>query len=224
MDLSVNVIRSGSFSQSIYLSSWKYSVIPSAASNGTRGALNLKTSYEFNLSRKRYTMTIVEKHRTEYGLIDQALNELANMLGKIETLEATAEEHRRDAEELRKSDMTNRKVIEQLEEQLAHEKVKSGSLSTDLGRMTAERNQLQGEMKDMHRSIAKQLAVRDAEREKLQEDLQRETVEREEAVARLRKSFTQIQNLMDAVQDLMGPYDIEKECTRQVQGTAAWQC
>ena len=168
-------------------------------------------------------MTIVEKHRKEYGLIDQALNELASMMNKIETLEATAEEHRRDAEELRKSDMTNRKVIEQLEEQLAQEKAKSGTLSSDLGRMTAERNQLQGEMKAMHRSIATQMAIRDAEREKLQEDLQRETVEREEAVARLRKSFTQIQDLMNAVQGLMGPYDVEKECTSPAQGAAVWQ-
>ena len=48
-------------------------------------------------------MTITEKHRTEYRLIDQAINELTHVMQKIETLEAAAEEHRREAEELRKS-------------------------------------------------------------------------------------------------------------------------
>jgi chromosome segregation ATPase len=150
-------------------------------------------------------MTITEKHRTEYKLIDQAINELTQVMQRIETLEAVAEEHRRESEDLRKSEMMNRKVIEQLEGQLVQEKTKSDAFSMDLERMTAQRNQLQAEIKDMQESVAKQMALRDAEREKLREDLQREMAERKNAVELLQKSFTQIQDLMNSVQHLMGP-------------------
>jgi len=150
-------------------------------------------------------MTITEKHRTEYRLIDQAINELTHVMQKIETLEAAAEEHRREAEELRKSETMNRKVIEQLEEQLVQEKTKNGALSMDLERSTAESKQLQAEIQDVQVSMKKQMALHDAEKEKLREDLQRETNERKEAVERLRTSFSQIQDLMSSVQHLMGP-------------------
>jgi predicted RNase H-like nuclease (RuvC/YqgF family) len=156
-------------------------------------------------------MTIAEKHRTEYRLIDQAINELTHVMQKIETLEAAAEEHRREAEELSKSETVNRKVIEQLEEQLLQEKTKSDALSMDLERNTAERNQLQAEIKEMQESmkeqesVKEQMALRDAERDKLKEDLERETAGRKEAVERLRNSFSQIQDLMNSVQHLMGP-------------------
>jgi chromosome segregation ATPase len=150
-------------------------------------------------------MTITEKHRTEYRLIDQAINELTHVMQKIETLEAAAEEHRGEAEELRKSETVNRKVIEQLEEQLLQEKTKSDALSMDLERYCAERNQLQAEIKEIQESMNKQMALRDAERDKLKEDLERETAGRKEAVERLRNSFSQIQDLMSSVQHLMGP-------------------
>ena len=150
-------------------------------------------------------MTTTEKHRTEYRLIDQAINELTHVMQKIETLEAAAEEHRREAEELRKSETMNRKVIEQLEEQLVQEKTKNGALSMDLERSTAESKQLQAEIQDVQVSMKKQMALHDAEKEKLREDLQRETNERKEAVERLRTSFSQIQDLMSSVQHLMGP-------------------
>jgi len=77
--------------------------------------------------------------------------------------------------------------------------------------MTVERNQLQTEIKDMQVSMKKQMALRDAESEKLREDLQRETAERKEAVERLRKSFTQIQDLMNSVQSLMEPSSSEDQ-------------
>src|SRR5512137_2132151 len=118
-------------------------------------------------------MMITEKHRTEYRLIDQAINELTHVMQKIETLEAAAEEHRSEAEELRKSETVNRKVIEQLEEQLLQEKTKSDALSMDLERNTAERTQLHAEIKAMQESMNKQMTLRDAERDKLREDLQR---------------------------------------------------
>jgi chromosome segregation ATPase len=153
-------------------------------------------------------MTIDEKHRTEYKLIDQAIHELTGVMQKIDDLESAAEEHRREAENFRESEAQNRKVIEQLEEQLVQEKQKSDALSMDLQRTTAERNQLKNEFESLLESMKKQIALRDAEREKLQEDLQRETAERQEAVERLRKSFTQIQDLMNSVQSIMGPSDI----------------
>ena len=262
-------------------------------------------------------MTVTEKHRTEYKLIDQAINELSQVMNRIETLEAAAEEHRRDAAELRRRAMMGRRAFEQLpqrvyvkdvnldyvlcnetyardlqirpeeisgknvddffpgevaekvyaeekeilcfgvsreteetyfvsgeeltvfatrtpvrddngdviglqvvlqditddrrrkeqhssqlehlEEQLVQEKTKSDALSTDLERMTAQRDLLQAEIKDMRASMKKQLALRDVEREKLREDLQRETAGRQEAVERLQQSFTQIQDLMNSV-------------------------
>ncbi len=140
-------------------------------------------------------MTIIEKHQTEYKLIDEAMNELMKVMQRIETLEAAAEEYRRAAEESSKSEMMNRQMIEQLQEQLIQEKTKSDALSTDLEKMTVKRTQLQIEIKDMQMSINKQMALRDAEREQLREDLQRETAERQEAGAMLRKFIIQIQDL-----------------------------
>jgi chromosome segregation ATPase len=154
---------------------------------------------------------MIEKHRTEYKLIDQAINELTHVMQKIETLEAAAEQHRREAEELRNSEAMNRKVIEQSEEQLLQEKEKNGALSMDLERMTAERNQLQADIKEMQESMKEQMALRDGERDKLKEDLERETAGRKEAVERLRNSFSQIQDLMSSVQHLMGPSDRENQ-------------
>ncbi len=57
---------------------------------------------------------MIEKHRTEYKLIDQAINELTQVMQKIETLEASAEDNRVIADELRKSGMMYRKAIEHL--------------------------------------------------------------------------------------------------------------
>ncbi len=156
-------------------------------------------------------MTIDEKHRTEYKLIDQAISELTQVMQRIETLEAAADEYRRDAEKLRESDMMNRKVIEQLEEQLVQETMKSDALSTNLETMTAERNELRAEVQDLQESMRKQTVLHDAEREKLIENLKRETAERKEAVERLRNSFSQMQALMNSVQNLMGQSDHEDQ-------------
>jgi chromosome segregation ATPase len=150
-------------------------------------------------------MTIAEKHRTEYKLIDQAMNELTQMMQRMGALEAAAEEYRIDAEEMRKSEMINRNVIEQLEEQLVQEKTKSEALSMDLGRMTAERNQMQAELNDVKVSMNEQIALLEAEREKLKSDLMREMAQRKEAVALLKNSFTQMQDLMNSVQNVMKP-------------------
>jgi hypothetical protein len=37
---------------------------------------------------------MIEKHRTEYKLIDQVINELTQVMQRIETLEASAEDNR----------------------------------------------------------------------------------------------------------------------------------
>ena len=266
-------------------------------------------------------MTIIEKHRTDYKLIHQAIDDLTRVVQKIETLEA-------DAEELRKSEMMYLKVIEHLphrvyikddslhyvfcnktyaqdlnikpeeirgktvfdffqgkmaekvfleekqilssgewgateekyfisgqeltvlaaripvrndigdiigllvvlrditedkrrderyaqlknfEELFVQEKTKSDTLSMDLERMTAQRNQLQAEVEDMQEGMKKQMALRDADEEKLRKDLERETTERKEAVERLQTSFRQIQDLMSSVQSLMGPSNNEDQ-------------
>ncbi len=156
-------------------------------------------------------MTIDEKHRTEYKLIDPAISELTQVMQRIETLEAAADEYRRDAEKLRESDMMNRKVIEQLEEQLVQETMKSDALSTNLETMTAERNELRAEVQNLHESMRKQMDLHNAEREKLIENLKRETAERKEAVERLRNSFSQMQALMNSVQNLMGQSNHEDQ-------------
>jgi chromosome segregation ATPase len=135
-------------------------------------------------------MTITEKHRTEFKLIDQTINELTRVMQKIATLETAAEEY---ASQLRN-----------LEEQYLQEKTKSDALSIDLERMTAERNRLQAEIKDLQVSI-------NAEREILKEDLRRETTGRKEAIKRLQNSFTQIQDLMNSVQHFMEPSSREDQ-------------
>ncbi len=150
-------------------------------------------------------MTITEKHRTEYKLIDQAINELTQVMQKISTLEAAAEEHRREADELHKSEIIHREAVEQLKEQLFQEKAKNESLSIDLEKTITERDRLQTEILDAQARLEKQTALWDAETEKLKEDLQLETAERNKAVKRLRESFSQMQDLMNSVQSLMGP-------------------
>ena len=156
-------------------------------------------------------MTITEKHRTEYKLINQAINELTQVMEKIETLEAAAVEHRREADEMRKSEMMNREVIDQLKERLFQEQAKSEALLMDLERMSTERNRLQAEIQDAQESMEKQTALWDAEREKLKEDLERETADRKDAVQRLRESFSQMQALMNSVQSLMRPSSHEDQ-------------
>ena len=160
-------------------------------------------------------MTITEKHQTEYKLIDEALNELTKVMQRIETLEATAEEYRRAVEESSKIEMMNLKVIEQLQEQLVQEKTKSDAFSADLEKVTAKRNRLQTEIKDMQMSISKQIALRDAEREQLKEDLQRETAERKEAGELLRKFIIQIQDLTQSA--LGGDIQFMKEAQSNVR-------
>jgi predicted RNase H-like nuclease (RuvC/YqgF family) len=169
-------------------------------------------------------MTITDKHRTEYALIDEALNELTKVMQRMETLEATAEEYRRAAERSNKSEMMNREMIEQLQEQLVQEKTKSDALSTDLEKMTAKRNQLQTEIKDIQMSINTQMALRDAEREQLRAELQRETAERKESGELLRKFLIQIQDLTQSA--LGGNVQLMKEVQHSVRPfghDAMWQ-
>jgi len=57
---------------------------------------------------------MIEKHRTEYKLIDQVINELTQVMQRIETLEASAEENQVLIQELHQSGMMYRKGIESL--------------------------------------------------------------------------------------------------------------
>jgi PAS domain S-box-containing protein len=92
-----------------------------------------------------------------------------------------------------------------LEDLLVQGEEKIDALKLDLERMTVQRNQLEAEIKNMQESMKKQekkMAIRDAKIEKLKNDLQRETKEQKHAVKLLKKSFTQIQNLVNSAQYL----------------------
>jgi predicted RNase H-like nuclease (RuvC/YqgF family) len=74
------------------------------------------------------------------------------------------------------------------------------TLKADLERMTAQRDQLETEVNDLQESTKKEMAIRDTEIDKLNNELQRETKERKATVDLLLNSFSQIQNLMNSVQ------------------------
>ncbi len=74
------------------------------------------------------------------------------------------------------------------------------TLKSDLERMTAQRDQLKADVNDLQESTKKEIAVRDAEIDKLNHELQREAKERKSTVDLLLNSFSQIQNLMNSVQ------------------------
>jgi peptidoglycan hydrolase CwlO-like protein len=92
-----------------------------------------------------------------------------------------------------------------LEDLLVQGEEKIDALKLDLERMTVQRNHLEAKIKDMQGGMTKQekqIAIRDAKIEKLKNDLQRETKERKDAAKLLKKSFTQIQNLVNSAQYL----------------------
>ena len=129
-------------------------------------------------------MSINEGHRTEYNLIEDVISELTQVLKRIETLSSQ---------------------LKDVEEQLFQEMAKGDALSKDLERITAERNQLQADIKDMEENMREQMAIRDTKIDELQNEVQRETAERKDAVELLRKAFSQIQDLMHSAQHLMDP-------------------
>lgn len=88
-----------------------------------------------------------------------------------------------------------------LEDPLAQGEEEIDALKLDLERMTVQRNQLEAEIKDMQESMKKQekqMAIRDAKIEKLKNDLQQNTKERKDAVKLLRKSFAQIEKVVNS--------------------------
>lgn len=88
-----------------------------------------------------------------------------------------------------------------LEDLLVQGEEKIDSLKLDLERITVQRNQLEAEIKDMQESMKKQekqIATRDAKIEKLKNDLQQKTKERKDAVKLLRKSFVQIEKVVNS--------------------------
>ena len=92
-----------------------------------------------------------------------------------------------------------------LEDLLVQGEEKIDALKLDLEKMTVQRNHLEAKIRDMQGSMKKQekqIAIRDAKIEKLKDDLQRETKERKDAAKLLKKSFTQIQNLVNSPQYL----------------------
>ncbi len=94
-------------------------------------------------------------------------------------------------------------LIDQVLNELKTVMQKIETLKTDLGRMTAQRDQLEAEIKDIQQDMNGQLAARDAEIEKLRIELQREERERKATADLLLHSFSQIQNMMNSVKDNM---------------------
>ena len=111
---------------------------------------------------------MMEEHPTEFILIDQVLNELKDVMLKIETLKA------------------------------------------DLERTTAQRNQLEAEIKNLQENMKREMANRDAEIDRLKNELQRETAQQKATADLLLNSFSQIQNMMNSVKQNMSLSDNKK--------------
>ncbi len=107
----------------------------------------------------------MEEHPTEFIIIDQVMNDLKNVVQKIETLKA------------------------------------------ELVRMTAQRNQSEAEIKALQENMIKEMANRDSEIDRLKNELQREMAEQRATADLLLNSFSQIQNMMNAVKQNMNLSD-----------------
>lgn len=112
---------------------------------------------------------MMEEHPTEFILIDQVMNELKDVMLKIETLKA------------------------------------------DLERTTAQRNQLEAEIKNLQENMKKEMAIRDAEIDRLKHDFQREMVKRKATADLLLNSFSQIQNMMNSVKQNVNHSDSKEQ-------------
>jgi len=116
---------------------------------------------------------MMKEHSTEFILIDQVMNELKNVMLKIENLKA------------------------------------------DLERTTAQRNQLEAEIKSLQESMKKEMAIRDNEIDRLKHDYQRETARRKATADLLLNSFSQIQNMIDSVKYNMNlPHSDEQSISK----------
>jgi len=91
-------------------------------------------------------------------------------------------------------------LIDQVMNELKNVMQNIETLKADLERMTVQRDQLEAEVNDLQESTKKEIAIRDTEIDKLNNELQRETKERKATVDLLLNSFSQIQNLMNSVQ------------------------
>jgi hypothetical protein len=99
------------------------------------------------------------------------------------------------------------------------------TLRADLERMTVQRDQLEAEIKDLQENANKEMAVRDAEIEKLKNELQRETTERKAIADLLLNSFSNIQSVMAAVEhtdkDLLDTQNLKRR-TNQPTSRYRW--
>ncbi len=98
---------------------------------------------------------------------------------------------------------TGFKLVDQVLNELRTVMEKIETLKADLGIMTAQRDQLEAEIKGIQEDMNGQLATRDAEIEKLRNELEREEKERKATADLLLHSFSQIQTMMNSVKDNM---------------------
>jgi chromosome segregation ATPase len=94
-------------------------------------------------------------------------------------------------------------IIDQVMNELKYVMLKIETLKADLESTTAQRNQLEAEIKNLQDNMKKEMAIRDNEIDRLKHDFQRETAKRKATADLLLNSFSQIQNMINSVKDDM---------------------
>ncbi len=90
--------------------------------------------------------------------------------------------------------------IDQLMNELKGVLQKVEILKAEVERINAERNQLVVDIKHLEENKNNEIALRDAEIDKLKNELQRETAERKATIDLIGDAFSQMQNMMNSVQ------------------------
>jgi chromosome segregation ATPase len=98
-------------------------------------------------------------------------------------------------------------LIDQVMNDLKSVMLKIETMRADLEQTNAQRDQLEVEIKDLQENMKREMANRDAEIDRLKNELQRETAEKKATADLLLNSFSQIQNMMNAVKQNMNLSD-----------------
>ncbi len=102
-------------------------------------------------------------------------------------------------------------LIDQVLSELQTVMQKIETLKTDLERMTAQRDQLETETRELQENMKKEMAIRDNEIDRLKHDIQREAARRKATADLLQNSFSQIQNMINSVKDTISiPHNNEQ--------------
>jgi hypothetical protein len=94
-------------------------------------------------------------------------------------------------------------IIDQVMNELKNVLQTIETLKADLERMTAQRNQLEAEIKETQENMKKEMAIRDNEIDRLKHEFQRETAKRKATADLLLNSFSHMQNMMNSFKQNM---------------------